>query len=46
MLLLLFGTDTYRGSAAIYGMSAAIPDRSLIDRIARGYIDTMYLTDK
>lgn len=34
------------GSAAIYGMSAAIPDRSLIDRIARGYIDTMYLTDK
>eukprot|EP01127_Copromyxa_protea_P002783 TRINITY_DN12734_c0_g1_i1.p1 TRINITY_DN12734_c0_g1~~TRINITY_DN12734_c0_g1_i1.p1 ORF type:complete len:544 (-),score=109.59 TRINITY_DN12734_c0_g1_i1:44-1654(-) len=34
------------GGAAIYGMSAAIPDRSLIDRIARGYIDTMYLTDK
>jgi len=27
-------------------LSAAIPDRSLIDRIARGYIDTMYLTDK
>eukprot|EP01125_Pyxidicula_operculata_P021395 TRINITY_DN8220_c0_g1_i1.p1 TRINITY_DN8220_c0_g1~~TRINITY_DN8220_c0_g1_i1.p1 ORF type:complete len:548 (-),score=128.18 TRINITY_DN8220_c0_g1_i1:27-1670(-) len=31
------------GSAALYGMSAKIPDRSIIDQIARAYIDALYL---
>jgi len=30
------------GSAAFYGQSATIPDRSLVGRIAYGYIDTLY----
>lgn len=32
------------GSAAVYGLAASIPDRSLIADIARGYIDTLYKT--
>ena len=31
------------GSAAFYGQSATIPDRSLVGRIAYGYIDTLYV---
>eukprot|EP01087_Luapelamoeba_hula_P024134 TRINITY_DN907_c0_g1_i1.p1 TRINITY_DN907_c0_g1~~TRINITY_DN907_c0_g1_i1.p1 ORF type:complete len:576 (-),score=82.68 TRINITY_DN907_c0_g1_i1:103-1740(-) len=30
------------GAAAIYGMAQALPDRSLVDQIARGYVDLMY----
>lgn len=30
------------GSAAFYGQSASIPDRSLVNRIAYGYVDTLY----
>jgi len=30
------------GDAAIYGLAAAIPDRSLVESIAKGYIDSMY----
>jgi sphinganine-1-phosphate aldolase len=32
------------GMAAMYGMAAAIPDRSLIGEIAAGFIDALYLT--
>eukprot|EP00743_Colponemidia_sp_Colp-15_P001248 GILK01001371.1.p1 GENE.GILK01001371.1~~GILK01001371.1.p1 ORF type:complete len:560 (+),score=86.52 GILK01001371.1:38-1681(+) len=31
-----------KGSAAIYGMAASIPDTSLVADIAKGYLDTMY----
>jgi sphinganine-1-phosphate aldolase len=31
------------GSSAFYGQSASIPDRSLVGRVAFGYIDTLYL---
>ena len=31
------------GLAAMYGMAAAIPDRSLIGDIARGFIDALYV---
>ena len=31
-----------KGSAAIYGMAAAIPDTSIVDDLARGYIDALY----
>jgi len=30
-----------QGSGAIYGMSATIPDRTLVDRFARGYVDAL-----
>lgn len=30
------------GSAAIYGMAESLPDTSLIDDVAKGYIDTLY----
>jgi sphinganine-1-phosphate aldolase len=30
------------GSAAIYGLAQALPDRSLVDQIARGYVDLLY----
>jgi len=26
----------------VYGSAAAVPDRSIIDRIARGFLDTLY----
>jgi len=29
------------GSAAIYGMSATIPDRTLVERFAQGYVDAL-----
>ena len=32
------------GMAAMYGMAAAIPDRSLVGDIARGFIDALYVT--
>jgi sphinganine-1-phosphate aldolase len=32
------------GSAAIYGLSATIADRSLVDRFARGYCDALFIT--
>ncbi|KAL6063333.1 Sphingosine-1-phosphate lyase 1 [Balamuthia mandrillaris] len=31
-----------QGAGAIYGMSQAVPDRSIIDQIARGYIDVLF----
>jgi len=31
------------GKAAIYGLAAAIPDRSVIDHIARGFIDCLFI---
>ena len=31
-----------KGSAAIYGMAAAIPDTTIVDDLARGYIDALY----
>jgi sphinganine-1-phosphate aldolase len=31
------------GSSAFYGQSASIPDRSLVGRVAFGYIDALYL---
>lgn len=34
------------GSAAIYGLAEALPDGSLIEDMARGFIDTLYLTEK
>ena len=33
------------GMAAMYGLAAAIPDRSLIDEIARGFIDALYINN-
>jgi len=30
------------GSAAIYGMAESLPDGSVIDDMARGFIDTLY----
>jgi len=30
------------GEAALYGMAASIPDRSIIDELARGYLDLSY----
>jgi len=30
------------GMGAIYGMAAGIPDRSLVDYMARGFIDCLY----
>jgi len=30
------------GAAKTYGAATSIPDRSIIDRIARGFIDTLY----
>jgi sphinganine-1-phosphate aldolase len=32
-----------KGSAAIYGMAASIPDTSIVDDLARGYIDALYM---
>ncbi|KAA0190311.1 Sphingosine-1-phosphate lyase [Fasciolopsis buskii] len=32
------------GVAAIYGMSAVIPDRSIVSRVARGFLDACYDT--
>ncbi|VDP78656.1 unnamed protein product [Echinostoma caproni] len=32
------------GLAAIYGMSALIPDRSIVSRVARGFLDACYDT--
>eukprot|EP01126_Amoeba_proteus_P027425 TRINITY_DN2720_c0_g2_i9.p1 TRINITY_DN2720_c0_g2~~TRINITY_DN2720_c0_g2_i9.p1 ORF type:complete len:375 (+),score=65.93 TRINITY_DN2720_c0_g2_i9:622-1746(+) len=34
------------GSAVVYGLSSSLPDRSIVDRIARGYVDTLYHLDK
>ena len=31
-----------KGSAAIYGMAASIPDTTIVDDLARGYIDALY----
>jgi len=31
------------GSAAFYGLSATIPDRTVVDRFARGYCDALYI---
>jgi sphinganine-1-phosphate aldolase len=37
--------DMFRhGSAAIYGMAESIPDGSIIEDMAKGFIDTLYLT--
>nr|XP_054773439.1 sphingosine-1-phosphate lyase-like [Lytechinus pictus] len=33
------------GSAAMYGTAQAIPDRSLVTDLARGYLDAYYSTD-
>ncbi len=33
------------GSGAIYGMAQAVPDRSIVDQIARCYIDILYETE-
>lgn len=33
------------GSAVIYGLAQAIPDRSIIDRMARSYIDVLFEND-
>jgi len=30
------------GAGAIYGMAQAVPDRSIVDNIARCFIDTLY----
>ncbi|THD19443.1 Sphingosine 1 phosphate lyase 1 [Fasciola hepatica] len=32
------------GAAAIYGMSAILPDRSIVSRVARGFLDACYDT--
>ena len=31
-----------KGSAAIYGMAASIPDMTIVDDLAKGYIDALY----
>jgi len=37
-------TKKAEGAGAIYGVAQAIPDRSLIDQLARGYIDVLFET--
>jgi len=37
-------TKKAEGAGALYGVAQAIPDRSLIDQMARGYIDVLYET--
>jgi sphinganine-1-phosphate aldolase len=32
------------GSAAMYGMAASIPDKSIVDNLARAFVDTLYKT--
>jgi sphinganine-1-phosphate aldolase len=32
------------GSAAIYGLAASIPDKSIVDELARAFIDTLFKT--
>jgi len=32
------------GMAAIYGMAASVPDRSMVEFVARGFIDCLYIS--
>lgn len=33
------------GSAAMYGVAASIPDRTIIQDITKGFVDALYLTE-
>ena len=37
-------TEKASGMAAIYGLGATLPDRALVDLLARGYLDVLYDT--
>ena len=37
-------TDDEEGGAAIYGMAQTFSDRSMVDLMARAYLDSMYST--
>ena len=36
------GDESVSGSAAIYGTSASIPDKSLVEEVAKAYVDILY----
>lgn len=33
-----------KGSAAIYGLAQSLPDRSIVDKLAWTYLDSLYIT--
>ena len=37
-------SDDEKGGAAIYGMAQTFSDRSMVDLMARAYLDSMYST--
>ncbi len=39
----LFSNSKKVETSAFYGMAAAIPDRSMVESVARGFVDALYI---